>query len=67
MMATEDAAAFGESDGATSAPGPVPGYEQLLRPVLDVLSDGEAWDTQRRVEAVADLVGLDTPSRLLGH
>ncbi len=46
---------------------PVPTYERLFRPVLQVVADGRAWSSAEVVKAVADLVGIDEASRNVRH
>ncbi len=52
---------------AEGQPAAIPSYEQLLRPILEVVADGRTWGAPNLVEAVADLAGVDEASQQLRH
>ncbi len=50
------------SDPGLGSPG-VPSYDQLFRPILEVVADGRTWSMGEVAQAVADRVGMDEASR----
>ena len=66
-VASSEESGTGEIAAAGAPPAPVPTYEQLLRPILEVVGDGQTWGVPQVVEAAADLLGMDQPSRELCH
>jgi len=56
-----------DSPAAEGQSAAVPSYEQLLRPILEVVGDDRVWTAADLVEAVADLLGVDEASRQLRH
>jgi len=56
-----------QAASAEAQPAAIPGYEQLLRPILEVVADGRTWGAPELVEAVANHVGVDEASRQLQH